>query len=271
LLHFPDVTLRGVGTFMHRILVLLFLLFASCAKVDSTGSAAGGADAPGGTTPAEDTIFSVEVKTLWENATETQTHATCTVTDATVPKQAVTGTPVSCTASIPEAQLYYSSLRFSISASTQCDIVTFRPFYYQISDSAAYTPPNTTTVVVCDGSTTPIPQACFGGAGTNIITNLGTNTGLYFLPGFEPSRDFEAISGNTKRQSAPEFSGLENRWTVNNLPAASRAVTVNDVYLQNTWQDWQVICRDEWDEPLYRMTIDIIDANSDVDQLETWQ
>jgi len=151
----------------------------------------------------------VEVTTSWEGHEETTSWGTCDVPSSLAAGATSGGTDYTCPdpIKIPEIELYYSSVHFTItSAQNSCKVMSFRPYFYVKSTAAAY---NTGAAVVdCSGAVAAPPIDCYGGAGTLIIPSFPTNGGIYFLTVEGTlTATYDVISANLQRQVSAAFSG----------------------------------------------------------------
>lgn len=184
-----------------------------------------------------------------------------------VPKNTVAGSTesnITCSVSIPEAQLYYSNLDFKIgtSDSNYCAIISFKPYYYLRSTSATFKPyPSSTDVVDC---TDPSLEArCWGGAAPIIAPEFPKNFGTYFLPIAKSSTSYTLTSSNSRRQSNTDKSLTTNTNVTNNLPSALRNTSDSNANYggDGTFQDYVVECKNKWGENLYTITLTISDED----------
>ncbi|MBI4402654.1 MAG: hypothetical protein HY537_00745 [Deltaproteobacteria bacterium] len=236
-----------------RILVFALIWAISCARLDSGSSGSGsggGANAPAGTT-----VFSVTVSSRWEGAADATVQKVCTVTNSDP-----VGSTVSCTTTIPEAELYYSDLIFDINVTSGfCELVRFRPYIYLASTSNSFDSYWANTTIDC--SVADIPAGCYSGAGIGMAPGFPTNFGTYFTSASGLQKTYTATAANTYRQSVS--GSISNRWTSNTLIDRNTncsSVGSGDGYA-GFYQDWQVLCDDKWNERQYGMTLYIADED----------
>jgi hypothetical protein len=251
--------------------LLILIALGGCAKVNT--STGGGSAVTTPTDPGDDTtstdlslpsnaIFNVAVKTIWDtdpNLNESSWQ-NCLVTSGSAASS-------SCSVAVPEAQMFHSSLRMSVTIKEgYCDVLDFNPYIYQQSTLAAYTPPGSGGAIDCSGLTPPI--GCFSGAGVELVTDYPLNIGTYYLAAHGLTVDYDFISGDTKR--VRDSLTINNRWMSNNLPVGQRGIAQAN-YVANSMQDWTFICKDEYDETLYQLTINLTDTDGATDTIADWQ
>lgn len=191
-----------------------------------------------------------------------------------------------CNVAVPEAQLYYSRIRFRIGSdnSVQCPILSFIPYHYQRSKAEDYVPPGTTEEQDCSPTNTnPLSPLCYGGAAPSLIPEFPVNKGQYFLTAIMPFYDYKLEPSNEIR-----WYGLDrvNYMLTNDLSAARRSVEVltganqrvpddppNDYY---SFVDYTVLCEDIYGEDLVKLQLTISDINQPnnnngvLDQYKDW-
>lgn len=259
---------------MIRFVRTLFLLVAGLglAQCSNITTPSEDSDDPTATptptpTPEADYLFKVNLSSTWETGSTTVTSlGTCTIDDDSTAGGAVN----LCTITVPEGQLYFSKLKFSLTvADESCDLVNFRPYWYRRSDAAGFTPAGTSTPIDCDA---PLlkdrPIGCFGGAARELAPSFPVNTGLIYFTESGGTVEVELSSGNTIRQSASE--GIDNRWAANDKVDTTDATGWDD-YVASSTQHYEYMCRDKHYEPLYllRIIIDEINPNAS-DQINGW-
>lgn len=255
---------------LFALLPLTVLSFSSCKGVDdaptpksgsSVGSVAPPLASPGGTG-----VFLL-VESAFENQNNFSLLKSCNVPFGTTP-----GSPaatMACNLAVPEGNLYYSKLRFTIGTddASTCAFVSFQPYYYQASSSAGFLPNWSQTPIDC--SANPISADCFSGAALQIAPSFPTYRGTYILPTVESSHAYTIDSGNVKQRGS-------NRWTVNDLPIGKQAANRtppgpgSDNYLANSYHDYVVTCRDPYYEAIYTITLYLTDINGPTEQIFTW-
>ncbi len=197
----------------------------------------------------------VKVFTTWES--------TPTLNDIQFTCKIDSGSPTiisTCTGKIPEAQLHYSSLHFTVGTSNPsiCSILTFKPYYYLGSTAGLFDPPwdSSITGAVCDTVTGPnggpTDANCYDGAAKQIVASFPTYTGMYFLSANGAETTYSIDSANSKH--APT-----NRWTCNNKVDKTAAVAG---YIANTMQDYVFECRDTHNELQKRITLTLGDEDT---------
>ncbi len=251
---------------LKRIVPLFVLaLISACGGVQpdaGTTTATGGGTSTGtGTGTDTEFLFKVDVATQYEsNDKGLDNKGTCKVGPDVTPRSDSGGTVVNCPAiSIPEQQLFFSNVHFTVTAAPdKCKIIFFRPYFYRISTSATYTPPTATGPLDCSKNDQTEPATCYGGAGTLLIPSFPRNGGQYFLPGDGTTltNTWIAKSANSQRQTGGAYSYLDNRWTINDLAdrVAFKSYNGQDIYVANSMVDWRIVCTDTTDH-LYEMNL----------------
>jgi len=204
----------------------------------------------------------VEVSTIYEGGTDSTVEGRCNI-DTTNPSVHQT-----CTVRIPELRLHFSGLSFKIGTSSAdtCAQISFQPYYYQRSSSAAYLPYGTTSI---DCSATPPANAgCYGGAAPALLkTDFPGFKGLYFLPAVSLTGTFTVPSSNSRIKDADYDSFSTNVDTCNNLSSSQRATptgTATTYYSgSNMYIDYAVSCNDVWANSQYSITLTIADDDSE--------
>ncbi len=271
-------------------------LLASCAQVNpgSSSSSSGGGGGGGVTTPS---VFSVGITTSWEAdpANTPTTWATCEVTTTS---GALSGTTRlnTCSAVIPEGQLYFSKLHLNLTiAAGHCDLINFHPYYYVRSLSAMYQSPGSALGATTDcheamsstPSVTPSKE-CYDGPAIDVAPSFPTNRGIYQLASTSTTVAYDIDSANTKRQARPYDTG--NLWAANLISLAARAAGFADtptpgkpggvgVATGNQVQrdlsagqfvDYTFDCHDVYYEDNYDLTITVSQDNGATDNFVDW-
>ncbi len=227
----------------------------------------------GSSTTTTTAALRVKVEVAWETGFDRSTYADCSI-----PSTAADGTTLACTAAVPEGKLFYGTTYITIETGTGslCPQLIFRPYFYQASTAAAFTPLGSTAVVDCSVAaafappltTSTLPAACFNGPATTLVSSFPTYTGLYVSPTTSTySNTYTIASGNslTKRT---------NRWVSNQLSSETNALrdrTVNrptytpggDGYIANTLRDYSATCMKSWTEDRYSITLVITDVDTE--------
>lgn len=259
-------------SFIHGLALVVAvssIALSACKEADELVDATNVTTPSSTPTPAsQDYPLFLKVETTWEtdedNSLGPTTHANCTVPDGSA-----AGTTVACTANIPEGQLYYSNIKFTMGTNSPvtCSRLVFQPYYYKASVSATFRPfwsPDAD--IDCSGATAEAGATCYNGVATEIVPEFPKFRAVYFMTEVQAESSFTAKSGN--KQSAGS-----NRWTSNNLLLADRGANIAipfDGYRANTFVDYSVICRDKWEEPIWEIDLTINDVDSTVDHIETW-
>lgn len=201
----------------------------------------------------------LEVGLKWEGATEYKT-----VLDCKTPVMPANGQTYNCSITIPEAQLYYSDVRFRVGTSDalQCPLVSFHPYYYKRSNLGNYVPPNGEEIDCTPGNTTPLSPNCYGGAGPAILgETISQYTGRYFVSAVGKRADFEVPSENTTQW----YKGYAVNYRItNDLATAARATGVTTgakTRVAGTYFDYRAACRNIWGEHLFSLLLTISDEN----------
>lgn len=249
----PFLTIATVGIF----------LLTACGSIKSDSSVGTGSSAQG--------QFSVNVSTIYESLTEATTWKTCDVTSAS-------GTASDCTATIPEGQLYFSNLKFTVTTPIghQCSRISFHPYWAVRSVNAAFDEPETSTAVDCSGGFSSRPALCYEGAARDLVPNFPVNGGVYYVPGAGSSTQ-EYTFTKSANQRRIDLAGVDfgNLWTSNNLLEADRGAAIDSGVKQyaggDRYNDYTFSCRDVWDEPLYSLTVYVLEQNGATGTILDWQ
>lgn len=177
-------------------------------------------------------------------------------------------TSKTCTVSVPEARLYFSSVQFKVGTkiAASCPILSFHPHYYRRSDSNAYRSPDmkaSDPALDCSGSR-PVEKRCYGGAAPIMVESFPENAGTYILTHVSASSSYEMVSSNSKRSygtNAVNYmvtNDLLNRTTDQTDPLTSRYVDTDNPFL-----DYRVYCANYWGEVTYAIDLVVSDENMD--------
>ncbi|MFS4458877.1 hypothetical protein [Bdellovibrio sp. HCB2-146] len=217
--------------------------------------------------PSVDSPLYVQFSTRWESDDDGDytVHGLCSI-DSLAPVGTVDNT---CTVAIPEAQLYFSDLRFTVGThgNSGCSQIVFSPYYYRRTNSSAFTNPGSTEETNCDKNHADWDgdkAKCYGGAAPAMIPSFPVNKGSYFLTFLTLADHYILPAENTTRW----YQGFEAA----NLAAANdltdRATVINTGVRQHTaeeFEDYQVECRNLWGETLYRIEFKVKDEDLDED------
>jgi hypothetical protein len=181
--------------------------------------------------------------------------------DCVIPPGTSSGNVSTCNPIIPEGRLHFSTLTWTVNVGLQdqtpgCEIVVFKPYYYQASSTANFLPSWETAAVDCSAS--PIITDCFSGVGTLIVPSFPQFRGVYFLVQANSTQNYSATSANLNLRGS-------NRWTVNNLANHAAAHTFSggsDAYIgSNNYVDYQFTCNDRYMQPVYTVNMQINDMD----------
>ena len=234
------------------------------------------------TTPvaSSDEPLKLGINTVWFNTSdETEVIFNETGTSECVASQ--TTPVVTCTAAIPEARLYFSSLVFNFSwVHTECKLLRFQPHYYRASVNAAYFPPGATTDIDCASNIGADDEeaACYGGSAPHLIADFPADQLDIFPPDetISSAQTQSAILSSayvngafSNRHAANDFSlglgVLGDNYTAVQLTDAG-SILAGDGYEGSTMTmvDYQFFCRDEFeDAQAYIINLIITDVNED--------
>ena len=243
------------GVLSHGIHISIIFLAISCGKLDPTGNS-GGSIIPGDTTGASE-IFKVTVGTIYETDVNNTVspQGSCSINSSNSPPS----TKTCDTILIPEGQLYYGKLRINatVTNKSKCAIFTFQPYFYQMSNTANFTPlAATSTFTALDCSASPINAECFSGPATAIVPSFPNSNGFYYLPSANPILEWTIDSANSIRQTKNFDPG--NKWTTNMLADQLPAQTD---YIADSMQDWQFTCDDIFSDTQYSIILKIGDVD----------
>ncbi len=227
---------------------------------------------PTSTPPA----FEVVITSKYESGDQTATtEADCKIAAGT----ATYGAAVACTntlgapttsVAIPEGRLFFSALTWtinvgSVSGVPVCDRVIFRPYYYvPKTQGTAFSAPWIAAGTTVDCTKSPTPANCFGGAAPVIISGFPNYTSSY------SKVTTDQATASWSLQSANSRSYGSNRASVNNLSAAERIGVGFDFTLHasdgfaggaSNFKDYVFECVDQWNQPVYSMTLIITDQD----------
>lgn len=273
---------------MRKLLcVLTFILFATVNCSGSSGSkiaaydpTSDGGDDSGATPPSVSTSqpLAIQMSIQFKGVSYSQ-KLTFSETGTDTCAATASSPVATCTVVVPEGRLYYSDLKIAYSWMPQsCRLMTFQPYYYQASNSAAYVKPGADSAVDCSGILT---ADCFGGPAKELVTNFPKKVALIYLP------DETTLSvpqqNSVKITSAFENDWRSNRHTVNDLPTAKQSSSYNsttlggggDEYVADTFVNYSFSCQDEWADPItYKINLNIRDEDtsaSGLDDFLTWK
>jgi hypothetical protein len=253
------------------LLVIMTMMLSGCLpdsltkfEEDAPVSAAGssGATAPTGC----QNRLCVKVETAYLSGGTSITQGTCT-TDTTSD---------SCTITAPEGELFYSKTKFTVETNGDCAVIRFRPFYYKMSDNAAFTD-ITATALDCSNPINSLnPAGCFYGPATT-LTGFPAVTGTFTDTGNTKTLDFEYDSPSNQDIAATACT-MGNRWIANSASAGQKA-TGNDTtdcngYVINVgsgdYVDYKAECVDKFSDAVADITIILNDSDGGTNDHETW-
>ncbi|MGZ3770408.1 MAG: hypothetical protein ACXVCP_16165 [Bdellovibrio sp.] len=206
-------------------------------------------------------ILYIKLSSRWESAKDTdpfENWGNCSITPTS------SGPSLTCQLSIPEQQMFYSSIKFTVGTfkASECPVISFRPYYYKRSEVNGYVPPGSSTALDCS-KTTGIDKQCYGGAGPTLITDFPDSKGQYFFPDVNANSDFILKSENSLRIYS---NALVNYLITNDLSAAGRSTagdpTTKTERVADSFKDYTVSCNNYWGETLYKITLIVSDENS---------
>ncbi|MFN8791548.1 MAG: hypothetical protein ACK5Y2_08865 [Bdellovibrionales bacterium] len=200
-------------------------------------------------------FFYIQTKPADGAATATRTYwGTCEIDPANL-----AANNIACTISIPEAILYYGDTVLTVGTnnSSLCPRVNFQPYFRRLTN-VSFTPLGASAAVDC--SANPVPVECYDGAARYIVPNFPNFVGIWFWTVTATSNEFvvDAPFGT---------SSFGNTRICNNLAVGSRGANQSiggyPTLLANTFQDYVVSCRDQFENTLYQVTITIEDYDRD--------
>lgn len=201
------------------------------------------------------------VATAWDGtpAPVFETHKVCEVDPA-----AARGSVTNCTISIEESRMFHSSTKFTwaTNRSDRCRALHFLPYYYQRASDNLYVPPGETVPPPCDTAVFERDKKCFGGAAVYLVDGFPASVGLTSLTYASPT---------VSKTIASEFSlkhyygNRVNYLITNDLTDKATPIATNPKAYEGggQWQDYQVVCEDEWGFPWHTLNIVISDEDYD--------
>lgn len=201
----------------------------------------------------------VSISTAWQDdSSNFETQQECTANGT-----AASPANVTCTVNVPETQLFYSKMKFTITHDTAtCSLASFCPYYYQKSNAAGFDPDGTGTAVDC--SATPVPDACYGGPAKELVPSFrpvtGGNTCIFSTSSTALEKTASAPNEKTSRQGDRHNRYLSNDYATANRAVANPAVAYEG-YVASSMQDYTVSCEDKHGNNLSTITIYVIDSN----------
>lgn len=261
---------------VFRISLILFLAFGliSCSSNESASSSSGGGSGGGGgnSGSSSSNLLEITIRRNYEGHTRKVIVGTCAITPTDVVTQKT------CNINIPELDLYYSDLEFTVSTNnaSTCALIAFQPYYYVRSTSNAFSKDGETGDTDCQAL--PTDLYCFGGAAKTMVEGFPLNRANYFLPIVTLKDAYVLKSTNTLRESDQERSMSNNTGVANNLTnRASNISNTNVRYVGNSLVDYSATCYDPWYKTNYKLTLilgddDTIDtaSNSSIDEVYDW-
>lgn len=214
------------------------------------------------------TALYLNISTKWETGSTVQSFKTCSLSSLTAPDATMT-----CNVSIPEGQMYYSSIIFTVGSnnSALCPIVTFTPYRYRRSVVDGYIPPGADTGVDCTDS--KIKQ-CWGGAAPTMIESFPKDFGKYFMTSVATAATFTLPSESATRwyQGHSVNYLAANNLTNKNVDIPNADYDKNN---QSYFSDYYVTCRDLWAHDLYTIRLVLSDEDTKTgelveDEVEDW-
>jgi len=208
----------------------------------------------------KNTPLYLKVGTQWESSSENagfERMGNCSFVST-----APAGSSMNCVVTIPEAQLYYSKVQFSIGTTdpVRCPIIHFTPYYYVRSNQAGYLPPDADETIDCSS----LAEAkCFGGSAPSLVPEFPKSNSLYFLTMVTPITSYTLGSGNKLRWYGPSHV---NYLVTNDLTDRATAIPGKPKeYVGGTgnWQDHNISCSNFWGETLYNIRLIVRDEDQD--------
>lgn len=261
---------------MKKFILFSIILSALSSTVISCGSPPKKETDSSSTTPEvpadgiyEDAVLYLQISTKWEAGTEVTTHGTCQIRS-----NSPLNSEIDCDISVPEGQLYYSAVNFTVGTklAALCTTLNFYPYYYRIDASDTdYFPPGEKEPAKCSteiGSN----KKCWGGAAPHLVPDFPSSDGVYFMPPNGPQKTFTLESGNSLRWTA----GRNNYSTVNNMLLGSRGTARPGRYTANSMSDYVITCEDLWAHPIYTINLNLTDEDTETtqgvqDEVRDWQ
>lgn len=226
----------------------------------------------------------------WEagSATEEASPYTSFDKNCAIAPLAPNGTIRNCTINVPEAQLFYSDIKFGIGTKVpgNCPIIRFFPYYYRRSVDQNFTDPKSGNTFDCrraaDGGPATDQKECYGGAAPTMITGFPTYAGLYYLTGVTNEFGPKIEASNALLYYGPS---LVNYLVTNDLAVPARSTQVasgpnaraGDESGVVDWTDYKVTCENAWGERIYTLNLTLGDENEDnnatgaADEYPDWQ
>lgn len=255
----------------------IFLFFISCGKKEENATTGSTTPTTPNTATGSSALY-IEVYTRPESTPEgTKTLVDgCYISDtATVP------TSDTCTINIPELTMHYSDIIFKVgtNSTSQCDMVSFRPYYYLRSTNAAFVPVAGRPTETKDCSISGSEKFCYGGAAPEIVPSFGSYTGVYFLTNASIETEYTLPSANTRYGTSAADSLTTNADIANTLPSGSRGAPFVGSGVTydggGIYYDYRVFCYDKWAGTRFSITLTLGDHDtegtpSSVDQFYDW-
>lgn len=185
-----------------------------------------------------------------------------------------TGTPkVTCTISVPEGRMFLSNFHFQFSwLASKCNLMTFQPNVYKVSNSAAYVPINATDPIDCSLADSLLPIDCFNGVAPQVVPDFPKRFNMIYTPNeADLTKPLSAVV-----DVASAFSlnrPANNRLIANDLPVGKQGNTYtaaqlgsqSDGYVANSYRDYTLTCRDHYFDPVtYEIDLFIEEEDSAV-------
>jgi hypothetical protein len=224
--------------------------------------------------PSASPLF-INIATEWENSTITETRGQCSIDAGVAPgtaNTAIKSTGDCIPVKIPEIDLYYSNLVFTVGSNSPgtCSQITFQPYYFVRSTVAGFVPGPGVTAVDCSVSPPGTAQAqCFGGTAPNMnetATAFPLSTSIYLLPSVNPYVSYNLKSANTLRMA--QTAGTDKQFSNNTLSSNNLSIsTTNPGYPAiatanadfvggaGNYYDYRATCLDPNGNVLYQTSI----------------
>lgn len=264
---------------MTRIIaIVLCLLLVSCKK-DGKGKTT-----PGGTavtttdpsptptvypsvTPSPVAVVQPILKLTLKSAYESNAGAVTTKADCSIPAGTASGTTINCSASIPEAELYYSVFQIDLKMGKgSCKVVKFYPYSYQKSSSASFTPEGTSQAVDCSGSPNLLSPECFGGVAKELVTGFPQTRAITAVPTTTWTKSLYITSSHSVGMSS-------NRRIATDLADRANPISLpGDGYagLVSSFQDYTLSCLDAGNNVTHAIILTIVQAPGGAGTLKSW-
>ncbi|MBX3019090.1 MAG: hypothetical protein KF767_14475 [Bdellovibrionaceae bacterium] len=211
--------------------------------------------------PATLSPLTLEVSTAWDGtpAPVFHTHKVCEVEP-----NAVRGSTTTCSLSIEEARLFYSSTKFTWATNRpdRCRAISFFPYVYQRASDNVYIPPGETAAPPCDAPFHERSPKCFGGAAVYLVDGFPANTGIV---GFTFGTTSFSKSMESEFKLRHYFGERVNYLLTNDLIDRTTPIGTEPKQFEGLgfWRDYEVICEDEWGFPWHKLVVTISDENYD--------